>query len=128
MHKRSCFRKPLCSELVNGSQNLQKSTFTLLFRRYETNWFRKCLFLPDLRHLDCLLTRWLSTTSILVIIGWIYHYQLKCNYLKNQKYFAIFYCTFGIYIKFWTFSKKNQPPSLSIFEVTDFERRAYLNA
>ena len=30
-----------------------------------------------------LLTRWLPTTSILVVIWIIYHYQFKCNYLKN---------------------------------------------
>ena len=28
----------------------------------------------------------------------------------------------------WTFWKKNEPNSISVSEVTDFERRAYLNA
>ena len=46
-------------------------------------------------------------------------------------YFAAFFLLFffcWIYIKFWTFWKKNEPPSLNISEVIDFERRAYLNA
>ena len=35
-----------------------------------------------------------------------YHYQFKCNYLKNQKHFAIILCIFRIYFKFWTFWKE----------------------
>ena len=35
-------------------------------------------------------TRWLPTTSILVVIGRLYRYQFKCNYLKNQKPFLNF--------------------------------------
>ena len=46
------------------------------------------------------LTRWLPTTSILAVIGKIYRYQLKCNYLKNRNYI------FRVYIKFWTFWEK----------------------
>ena len=34
------------------------------------------------------LTRWLPTTSILVVIERIYRYQFKSNYLKNHKFFA----------------------------------------
>ena len=37
------------------------------------------------------LTRWLSTTSILVVIGRIYCYQSKCIYLKNQSLLSNFY-------------------------------------
>ena len=33
-----------------------------------------------------------------------------------------------MYVKFGTFWKKNEPHSLSISEVIDSERRAYLNA
>ena len=52
--------------------------------------------------------------------------------LKNQKTFCcIFIAFFGIYIKFWTFwkkqtKKKNGSHSLSISEITDFERCGYL--
>ena len=53
-----------------------------------------------------ILTRWLPTTSILVVIGRIYRYQFKWSYLKKQKHFVIFYCIFGIYIKFWRFWEK----------------------
>ena len=51
-------------------------------------------------------------TSILVIIGRIYHYRFKCNYLKNQRHFAAFLLHFRMYIKLWTFWKKSEPQSL----------------
>ena len=74
------------------------------------------------------LTRWLPTASILLVIGWIYLYQFKCNYLKNQKYFA------AILWGFWNLNlilnsfKINEPYSLSISEISDSKRRGYLNA
>ena len=34
----------------------------------------------------------------------------------------------GIYISLNILKKKNEPNSISVSEVTDFERRAYLNA
>ena len=37
----------------------------------------------------------------------------------------IFYCICGMYIKFGTYWKKNEPHSSSISEVIDSERRAY---
>ena len=40
---------------------------------------------------------------------------------KQKNYFSIFFSIFGIYIKFWTFSKKHDPHSLCISEITDFE-------
>ena len=48
--------------------------------------------------------------------------------LKTKINFWIFYCIFGIYIKFRTITKKNKPHSSSISEVIDFQKRAYLNA
>ena len=74
------------------------------------------------------LTRWLPTASILLVIGWIYLYQFKCNYLKNQKYFA------AILWGFWNLNlilnsfKINEPYSLSISEISASKRRGYLNA
>ena len=47
---------------------------------------------------------------------------------KPKTFLQIFYCIFRIYIKFWTFWNRNEPHSLSISEVIDSERRAYLNA
>ena len=70
--------------------NLQKITFRLLFYRSEPNWVRRSHFWSDLRFQNCLLTRWLRTTSILVVIGRIYRCQFKYNYLKNQKLFLNF--------------------------------------
>ena len=60
-------------------------------------------------------------TSILVIIGRIYRYQFKRNYIKNKDIFRI-------YIKFWTFWKKIEPHNLNICEIIDSERRGYRNA
>ena len=52
------------------------------------------------------MTRWLPTTSIVVVIERIYRYQFKSNYLKNNESFAYFFFIFGTYIKFPLFSKK----------------------
>ena len=96
------------SECVTESQNcwnLQKSTFILLFCHSEPNWVGKSQFQSYLRFWDCLLTPWLPTTSILILIGRIYHYQFKCSYLKNLEL-----------------------SSLSISKVIDSKRHAYLNA
>ena len=38
----------------------------------------------------------------------------------------LFYCIFGIYIKFTTFLEKNERHSLSISEIIDSGRRGYL--
>ena len=40
----------------------------------------------------------------------------------------MFYCIFGMYIKFGTFWKQKEPLRSSISEVIDAERRAYVNA
>ena len=69
--------------------------------------------------------------SILVVIGRIYLYKFKSNIWKTKIFLLIFYCIFGIYITFWTFLKKKkkiESHSLSVSEVIDSERRAYLNA
>ena len=78
------------------------------------------------------LTRWLPTTSILVVMGRIYRYQFKCNYLKKQSYFLdffFFFCIIGIYIKFWTFWKKRRKMSLIVqvfLKLLTPKRRAYV--
>ena len=54
---------------------------------------------------------------------------MSVNMLTIYRYqFSISYCIFGMYIKFGTFWNKNEPHRSSISEVTDSERRAYLNA
>ena len=74
---------------IKNSWDLPKSTFILLFHDAEQSWVRKSLFQSDLRFLDCLKTRWLDATSILVVIGKIYRYHFESNYLKNHKPFAL---------------------------------------
>ena len=66
-------------------------------------------------------------TSILFLVETIQCKKLRCIYLKNKKIFSISLCIFQIYIKFWTFSKKDDPHSLCICEITDRERRGYIN-
>ena len=73
-----------------NSWDLRESTFVLSLIHSMLNWVRNSYFQADLRFLDCLITRWLETTSILVIMGRIYRYQFKSNYLKNRRVFAIF--------------------------------------
>ena len=43
---------------------------------------------------------------------------------KTKQFLFIFLCVFRICIKFRTFSKKDEPHSLCISEITDQERRA----
>ena len=108
--------------------NLHESTFILSFLHPEPNCVRKSCFQSDLRFYYCLLTRWLETTSILVVIEITYRYKLKLNYRKNHRLFAIFYFIFGIYMKFPVFWIKYEAHRSSISEVIDSEKCAYLNA
>ena len=113
------------------SWNLEKNTFILLFYHSEQNWVWKSSFSSDLRFYDCLLIRWLPTTSILVVIEGLYHYQFKSNDLKNHTVFSLFFLFFPffwIYIKFPMFRKKNQLQRSNITEVVHSERCSYLNA
>ena len=70
----------------------------------------------------------MPTTSNLVLIGTIYRYRIKPNYLKNRKLLAAFFKIFKIRIKFPMFCNKNETHTSSISEVIDFERSACLNA
>ena len=74
------------------------------------------------------LTRWLPTTSILVVIDRIYRHQFKCNYLKNQKPSAAFFLHFWNLHQIFNVLKKNEPHRSSISGVIASERCAYLNA
>ena len=111
-----------------NSCNMQKRTFILLFRPFETNCVRKGYFSSYLRVYDCLITRWLPTTRALVLIERICGYQMKSNYLKNRELFLHFFGIFGIRIKFPMFWKKIQPHRSIISEVIDSETCACLNA
>ena len=63
-------------------------------------------------------------TSILFLVETIQSKQFRWIYLKNETFFSIFFFIFQIYIKFRTFSKKTDPHSLCISEITCTERRA----
>ena len=121
---------PLAVNVLRSPKNpwhLQKSTFILPFHHSESNWVTESYFSSDLRLYDCLLRSWVPTTSILVVIERIYHYQFKCNYLKTHQFFADFFCLFWIYIKFPMFWKNNEPHRSSISELTVSKRCVDLN-
>ena len=63
-------------------------------------------------------------TSIPLLVERIEVTQLRSIYLKNKRFFLIFFCIFRICIKFRTFSKKDDAHSLCISEITDYEKRA----
>ena len=103
------FENPLAMNVlpsVKNLWNLQKSTFMQLFHHSESNWAKRSYFQLDLRFKNCLITRWLPTTSILVVIERIYRYQFKSNYLKKINFLRYFYLIFRIDIKFWMFWRK----------------------
>ena len=63
-------------------------------------------------------------TSIPLLVETIECTQLRGIYLKNKRFFLIFFFIFRICIKFRTFSKKDDVHSLCISEITDHEKRA----
>ena len=77
-----------------------------------------------------LITRWLETTSILVVMERIYGYQFKSNFLNNHRIFAIFFLYFWYLHEICNLlkKKKNEPHRSSISEVIDSGRCVYLNA
>ena len=47
---------------------------------------------------------------------------------QKKTFFSIFFCSFEISFKFWTFSKKNDDyHSWDISEITDSEKHGYIN-
>ena len=57
---------------------------------------------------------------------WMQNIQMLLSQKQNNFYWS-FFCVFRICIKFRTFSKKDDPYSLCISEITDHERRAEIN-
>ena len=78
--------------------------------------------------MDCLLTRWLPTTSYLVAIETIYGCQFKSNYLKNENLFADFSLSSWYLLEIYNVLKKNEPHKWIFSGVIDSKRWAYLNA
>ena len=63
-------------------------------------------------------------TSIPLLVETSECKQFRRIYLKNKTFFRSFLCIFRICIEFRTFSKKDDPHSFCISEITDHERRA----
>ena len=90
-----------------NSWNQQKSSFILLFDHSKQKWVRRSYFWWDLRLQVCLVTRRVSTKSILIKIERIYSYQFILNYLKNHQFFAvIFFQFFESTLNFQYFKKR----------------------
>ena len=91
------YENPLAVKVLTSLKNywiLQKSSFILVFSHSEPNLVRRTYFESDLRFWDCLLTRWLPTTSILVVVNRIYRYQFKANDLKDRRFWTAFFSYF----------------------------------
>ena len=69
-----------CLSVLFNSENSTKKQLILVINSF---LYFKLLQVSIILDFIQNLTRWLPTTSILVVIGRIYHYQFKCNYLKN---------------------------------------------
>ena len=63
-------------------------------------------------------------TSIPLIVKTSECKQFRCFYLKNKKIFSGAFSAFFESAFYRTFSKKDDPHSLCISEITDHERRA----
>ena len=96
-------------------RNLKKRTFILLFLHSERNWVRISYFQSDLRFYDCLITHWLETRTILVVIERIYRYKFKSNYLKNYKPFPLLCLNFWNLHEISNFLKKNMRLTSQVF-------------
>ena len=75
-------------------QKDHESTFIIFFHHYQRTWFGK--YLPQLyaKSWGCFLTHCLPMTSILLGIVTICCHRFKCNYLKNERQFQVFFFYF----------------------------------
>ena len=88
---------PLKSNMVNWPKHCSKlndSNFTIFIDPWEGNWGWKSFSAWSLESQDCLLTYWPPVISILFLIETIFSNILKCSYLRNEKYFLIFFCLY----------------------------------
>ena len=89
---------PLTGNMVNWSKhcpNLTDSTVTKFIDDFEGNSVGKSLFYWYAKPYNCLLTDWLTMTSILFLIETIERNQFTCYYLKNKKVFLHFIFPFS---------------------------------
>ena len=67
-------------------------------------------------------------TSILLELRRICRNQFKCNYLRNKKFFSGFFATYLKSISYFqNYLKNDEPHSLCISKIIDYERCAYLS-
>ena len=100
---------------TKNSWNLHESTFVLPFIYSEPNWVRKSYFKSGLRFYDCLITRWLETTRVLVVIEITYRYQIKWNYGKIDSPFGIVLLNFWYLHEISNVLKKNIRLMVQVF-------------
>ena len=66
--------------------------------------------------------------GIVFLTEGIYCNIFKCNYLRNEKYFLnFFFAFFKFRFKFEIFQKIGDSQSWGIVELTDSEKRGYIN-
>ena len=66
-------------------------------------------------------------TGIPLLVKTIQCKQFRDIYLEKKTFFPDFFLIIRICIKFRTFSKKDDRHSLCISEITDHEKRAFIN-
>ena len=91
------------SQHVKASQMLAKFPWELFYHVFLSFWVKLIWKMyPQVlcEILTVLLTHWLPMGSILFKVVRICKTQFKCNYLKNDKLFLIFYSNSWIYIQF----------------------------
>ena len=107
MHNRLGDENLLAVNVLRSWKNSLRKVFLFYFFIILTEIeSEKVTFNLGLRFKDCLITHWLPTTSILVVIERIYRYQFKSIYLKNHPSLSYFYLVFGMNIKFPMLWKK----------------------
>ena len=109
LSKKRCLGISFHTQHVKGSQTIVTSVLGHFYHIFSSFWGKMVWKIsPLLKFEICglFLTHWLPMTSILFGIVRICSFLFKCNYLKNKKFFGIFYFIYGIYIKFKIFLKK----------------------
>ena len=97
--------------MVNGTihcWNLNESTFIIFMDCCEVIQVAKVSLsdMQNLRAVSCVLTNWLPITSILFLIETFYKNIFRCNYLRNEKYFLIFFSFVNLHSILEIFKKK----------------------
>ena len=103
--------------------NLNDSTFNIFIDTCESNSGWESVFELYGECKDRFITHLLLITSILFLVETIYSNTFRCNYLRNKKYFPIFFAFCKFRFNFEHSPKKDDPHTLCIFELKDSKRR-----